>query len=63
MTATASRTKPLLVVLSVRGGMVEDWDCPDTAAPVTFDFEPAPLTGAEEQHFFRRFNLTNQQGA
>jgi hypothetical protein len=72
----SSPARPLLVVVSVRGGMVtdarsngrltvivEDWDCPGRAAPVTFDFEPEPLAEAEEQRFIRRFNLSNQQGA
>jgi hypothetical protein len=76
MTTHPPIAQPLLVVVSVRGGMVtdarsngrltvivEDWDCPDRAAPVTFDFEPEPLTEAEEQHLIRRFNLTNPQGA
>jgi hypothetical protein len=75
MTTHSSSVKPLLVVISVRGGMVtdarsngqltvivEDWDCPDRAAPVTFDFEPEPLPEAEEQHFIRRFNLNNTPG-
>lgn len=64
------------VVVTVRGGIVtdarangrltvivEDWDCTDQAAPVTFDLEPTPLTEAEVQHFLRRFNLSNEQGA
>jgi hypothetical protein len=76
MTSHPSITKPLLVVVSVRGGVVtdarangpltvivEDWDCPDRAVPITFDFEPTPLAEAEERHFIRRFNLTHEQGA
>jgi hypothetical protein len=75
MTTHACLAKPLLVVVTVRGGMVvdahangqftvivEDWDCTDRAAPVHFDIEPTPLTNAEEQHFLRRFNLNNQKG-
>jgi hypothetical protein len=71
MTSHSSITTQLVVVVSVRGGMVtdarangpltvivEDWDCPDRAAPVTFDFEPNPLTRAEERRLIRRFNLT-----
>jgi hypothetical protein len=76
MTASSSPVRPLLVVISVRGGMVtdarsngamtvivEDWDCPDRAAPVTFDFEPEALAKAEEKHLIRTFNLNPQQGA
>jgi hypothetical protein len=76
MTSSSSPATPLLVVVCVRGGIVadarsngrltvivEDWDCPDRAAPVTFDFEPEPLTEAEQQHLIRRFNLSNEQGA
>jgi hypothetical protein len=76
MTTPSSPARPLLVVISVRGGcvtdarsngqvtvIVEDWDCPDRAAPVTFDFEPEPLAQAEEQRLIRRFNLSNPQGA
>jgi hypothetical protein len=76
MNSRPSSAKLLLVVVTVRGGMVtdarsngqlavivEDWDCPDRAAPVTFDFEAEPLPEAEEQRFIRGFNLNNQQGA
>jgi hypothetical protein len=76
MTSSSSPAKPLVVVVSVRGGIVtdaranghltvivEDWDSPDRAAPVTFDFEPTPLAEAEERHFIRPFNLNNKQGA
>ena len=76
MTTPSSPAKALLVVISVRGDIVtdtrsngrltvivEDWDCLDRPAPVTFGFEPEPLAEAEEQGLIRRFNLTNQQGA
>jgi hypothetical protein len=76
MTSSSSPSKPPVVVVSVRGGVVtdaranvhltiivEDWDCPDRAVPITFDFEPTPIAEAEERHFIRRFNLTHEQGA
>jgi hypothetical protein len=76
MNSRPSSAKPLLVVISVRGGMVtdarsngrltvivEDWDCPDRAAPVTFDFEAEALSAAEEDRLICRFNLTDAQGA
>jgi hypothetical protein len=76
MNSRAASLKPLLVVVSVRGGMVtdarangrltvvvEDWDCPDRAAPVTFDFEAEALGAAEDDRLICRFNLTDDQGA
>jgi hypothetical protein len=76
MTIHPSFAKPLLVVISVHGGcvtdarsndqltvIVEDWDCPDRPAPVTFDLEPKPLSQAEEHCLIRQFDLNHQQGA
>lgn len=68
-------TMPSLVVVSVRGGLVqdarsnvsiavivEDWDCPERAAPVTYDFEPNSLEAGEVSRLIEKFNLEPQGG-